>query len=113
MIHCNHPDEIDEDVSFSLKAIHRRGITLLNQSVLLANINDDSQILIKLSEKLYSNHTLPYYLHLLDKVAGAAHFDVPEARAQGIMRDLRARLPGYLVPKLVREVAGAAAKVPR
>jgi EF-P beta-lysylation protein EpmB len=110
VIHCNHPNEIDAEVEESLAVLAGSGITLLNQSVLLAGINDDADTLCALSERLFTAGVLPYYLHLLDKVRGAAHFDVSEQRAREIMSVVTARLPGYLVPKLVREVAGMEAK---
>lgn len=110
VIHCNHPNEIDAEVQESLAVLAGSGITLLNQSVLLAGINDDADTLCALSERLFTAGVLPYYLHLLDKVRGAAHFDVSEQRAREIMSVVTARLPGYLVPKLVREVAGMEAK---
>jgi L-lysine 2,3-aminomutase len=83
---------------------------LLNQSVLLAGVNDSVAALQGLSEALWSAGVLPYYLHLLDRVRGAAHFDVEEPRARRLAAQLAARLPGYLVPRLAREVAGAPAK---
>ena len=83
---------------------------MLNQSVLLAGVNDCSATLIELSERLFSVGVLPYYLHLLDPVRGTAHFAVPEATGQRLITAVRARLPGYLVPRLVRETPGAAAK---
>jgi L-lysine 2,3-aminomutase len=83
---------------------------VLNQSVLLAGVNDSVAALADLSESLFAARVLPYYLHLLDKVQGAAHFDVAASRALTLHRQLAARLPGYLVPRLVREVAGAPAK---
>ena len=110
VIHSNHSNEIDAEVQNALAALRGQGITLLNQAVLLAGINDDIDTLVALSERLFRAGVLPYYLHLLDRVRGAAHFDVPECRARQLLSDLSARLPGYLVPKLVREVAGAAAK---
>ena len=86
------------------------GAKLLNQSVLLGGVNDSVAALAQLSESLFAARVLPYYLHLLDKVQGAAHFDVDERRALDLHRELTARLPGYLVPRLVREIAGAPAK---
>jgi len=112
VIHANHPNEINDDVSFALLALHKAGIQLLNQSVLLRGINDDALVLAELSERLYANHVLPYYLHMLDPVAGAAHFDVKEEDAGNIIEKLRAILPGYLVPRLVREAEGAPYKTP-
>ena len=110
VIHSNHPKEIDAAVQTAAAALRQRGITLLNQAVLLGGINDDADALVALSERLFATGILPYYLHLLDRVQGAAHFDVAEQRARQLLADLSARLPGYLVPKLVREVAGAASK---
>ncbi|MBM0107019.1 EF-P beta-lysylation protein EpmB [Steroidobacter sp. S1-65] len=110
VIHANHAREIDEAVRQACRRLTGAGVTLLNQGVLLAGINDSVAALVELSEALFETHVLPYYLHVLDKVQGAAHFDLPEARALELHRELTARLPGYLVPKLVREVAGAPSK---
>jgi len=110
VIHCNHANEIDATVEAAVARLARRGITLLNQSVLLAGINDSASALSALSERLFAAGVLPYYLHLLDKVQGAAHFDVPKDRALRLIAEISAALPGYLVPKLVREVAGAPSK---
>ena len=108
VLHFNHPREVDADCVRALDAL--ADFTLLNQSVLLRGVNDDAAVLAELSERLFAAGTLPYYLHMPDAVAGTAHFDVPTERALAIHRDLAARLPGYLVPRLVREVPGAAAK---
>ena len=110
VVHSNHANELDSAVQSAMAAMRVRGITLLNQAVLLKEINDDPMTLVALSERLFAAGVMPYYLHLLDKVQGAAHFDVPEQHARQLLSELSARLPGYLVPKLVREVAGAAAK---
>ena len=112
VIHCNHPNELDGKVGLALSALKKAGVTLLNQSVLLANINDKSHILQSLSEKLFSHGVLPYYLHLLDKVQGAAHFEVTENHAKQLIESLLARLPGYLIPKLVTELPEAPSKTP-
>jgi L-lysine 2,3-aminomutase len=112
VLHINHPLEIDEEVRAALATLAGAGAVLLNQAVLLRGINDDEATLAELSEALFSAGVLPYYLHLLDRVAGAAHFDTPAERASTLMAALRARLPGYLVPQLVREVAGASSKTP-
>ncbi len=112
VLHANHGREIDETVAAAVGRLREAGVTVLNQAVLLAGVNDGSDALEELSERLFEAGVLPYYLHLLDPVAGAAHFDVPESRARRIVTDLAARLPGYLVPKLVREVPGAPSKVP-
>ena len=110
VIHANHANEIDDAVSLRLQELHRHGIVLLNQSVLLRNINDSAEALIALSERLFSASVLPYYVHLLDRVAGAAHFDVPLSSAHALEDELTRCLPGYLVPKFVREVPGEQAK---
>ncbi|HHH36487.1 MAG TPA: EF-P beta-lysylation protein EpmB [Gammaproteobacteria bacterium] len=112
VIHANHGNEIDDDVAAAMALLRSAGITLLNQSVLLRGVNDEAEILVRLSEKLFAAGVLPYYLHLLDRVQGAAHFEVPEAAAAALHRALMARLPGYLVPRLVREEAGGAYKRP-
>jgi EF-P beta-lysylation protein EpmB len=112
VVHANHANEIDADVAAALRDLRDAGATLLNQSVLLAGVNDDADALCALSERLFTAGVLPYYLHLLDRVQGAAHFDVDGARAERLWRVVAARLPGYLVPRLVREVAGAAYKLP-
>jgi EF-P beta-lysylation protein EpmB len=112
VIHANHAQELAgaADVHTALAALRDCGTTLLNQSVLLRGVNDSTAALEALSLALFEAGVLPYYLHLLDPVRGAAHFDVPVAEAQALHAALTARLPGYLVPRLVREVAGAPAK---
>ncbi|OMH38373.1 EF-P beta-lysylation protein EpmB [Motiliproteus sp. MSK22-1] len=110
--HINHPNEIDTELASAISKLKQAGVTLLNQSVLLKDINDHSDTLAMLSEKLFEIGLLPYYLHLLDPVAGASHFNVDENTARYLAGSLCDRLPGYLVPKLVREQAGATAKVP-
>jgi EF-P beta-lysylation protein EpmB len=112
VVHANHPREIDASVVAACKALHHAGATLLNQSVLLRGINDDVGVLADLSERLFAAGVLPYYLHQLDRVAGAAHFEVTDGAALDLMEVLRQRLPGYLVPRLVRETAGAPYKEP-
>ncbi len=106
VIHCNHPNEIDQEVADALRRCQQQGICVLNQAVLLKDINDNADTLIHLNKKLFACGVLPYYLHLLDKVAGAAHFDVSEAQALKVMEQLREALPGYLLPRLVREEKG-------
>jgi EF-P beta-lysylation protein EpmB len=110
VLHCNHGNEIDAAVRDAAASLKGTGVTLLNQSVLLAGVNDSVQALRALSENLWSAGVLPYYLHLLDRVRGTAHFEVPQARARQLMAQLAAQLPGYLVPRLVRESPGAASK---
>ncbi len=112
VVHANHAQEIDAAVARGLLRLRAAGVTLLNQSVLLRAVNDDVGTLAVLSVRLFEAGVLPYYLHLLDKVHGAAHFDVSEETARRLLVELRARLPGYMVPRLVREVAGKPAKIP-
>ncbi len=106
VLHSNHPQELDDSVADACRALRQIGCHLLNQSVLLAGVNDEAQTLAVLSERLFAMGVLPYYLHLLDKVQGAQHFDVPLNKALAIFKALQAQLPGYLVPRLVREEAG-------
>ncbi len=112
VLHINHPNELDAQLAAACAKLRATGITLLNQSVLLAGVNDHVEVLSELSRRLFDAGVLPYYLHALDRVRGAAHFAVSDARARALAGQLAAHLPGYLVPRLVREVAGAPAKVP-
>lgn len=112
VLHANHANEFDAGVDAACARLREAGATLLNQSVLLRGINDRADTLVALSERLFAAGVLPYYLHQLDRVQGAAHFEVDDARALDLVEALRQRLPGYLVPKLVREVAGEASKRP-
>jgi L-lysine 2,3-aminomutase len=106
VIQCNHPNEIDENVAMTIKLLRQMGIVIFNQAVLLRNINDSVDVLINLSKKLFAIGVLPYYLHMLDKVKGAAHFYVENDVATQIYAELKMKLPGYLVPKLVIEIEG-------
>lgn len=110
VVHCNHPNEIDEQVIEMMQRLRKANITLLNQAVLLKGINDSAETLIKLSEKLFKAAILPYYLHLLDPVQGAAHFEISIEQAKTLMQTVANSLSGYLVPKLVYEKPGALAK---
>jgi EF-P beta-lysylation protein EpmB len=112
VIHANHPNELDADVGAACARLRNSGATVLNQSVLLRGVNDDAGALAELSERLFAFGVLPYYLHQLDRVRGTAHFEVSDACARELVAALRTRLPGYLVPRLVREVAGERAKLP-
>jgi L-lysine 2,3-aminomutase len=113
VIHCNHAREIDAKVADCLMRLKLiPNLTLLNQSVLLKGVNDCGQTLMDLSQTLFTAGVLPYYLHMLDKVQGSAHFAVSDEYAHELMQILMRRLPGYLVPKLVREEAGQAYKTP-
>ncbi|MBK5932193.1 EF-P beta-lysylation protein EpmB [Halochromatium salexigens] len=108
--HVNHAAELGPEAQRALLELSAIGAPLLNQSVLLRGVNDAVTALAELSEALLASRVLPYYLHLLDPVSGAAHFDVPETEARALVTELRQRLPGYLVPRLVRERPGEAAK---
>ncbi|QYZ67029.1 MAG: EF-P beta-lysylation protein EpmB [Gammaproteobacteria bacterium (ex Lamellibrachia satsuma)] len=112
VIHTNHPRELSGRVTGKLKALQMAGVLLLNQSVLLRGVNDQTAVLVELSERLFEAGVMPYYLHLLDRVEGAAHFEVEQARIHTLYSGLLSRLPGYMVPKLVRETAGDASKRP-
>lgn len=110
VVHCNHANEINDRVIAACNSLKDSGITLFNQSVLLKGVNDNAEILCELSEQLFSHGVIPYYLHLLDKATGTGHFEVSETKALALIRQVQATLPGYLVPKLVKEQAGAASK---
>lgn len=112
VLHANHPNEIDAAVARACERLRASGVSLLNQSVLLRGVNDDVDALSGLSQRLFACGVLPYYLHQLDRVAGAAHFAVDDERARELIECLRGRLSGYLVPRLVREIAGEPGKTP-
>lgn len=112
VVHANHPNEINESVQSALVRLRENGVTLFNQSVLLKNINDDPKILADLCQAVFSCGVVPYYLHQLDRVQGAAHFEVSDTIAIQLHDELRAMLPGYLLPELVREIPGQASKTP-
>jgi len=112
VIHANHANEFDAGVDEALAALRGAGATLLNQAVLLRGVNDSVEALADLSERSFAAGVVPYYLHQLDRVAGVAHFEVPDDRARALHAALAARLSGYLVPKLVREVPGDTGKRP-
>ncbi len=110
VLHSNHPKELDAGVAAATARLRAAGITLLNQAVLLAGVNDCAETLARLSRSLFEAGVLPYYLHLLDRVRGAAHFAVSEERARQLVGEVAVRCPGYLVPRLVRETAGQGSK---
>jgi len=112
VLHINHPTEIDDGVLQAARAIRAGGTTLLNQSVLLQGVNTDVATLCALSEALFSADILPYYLHCLDPVAGAAHFQTSDATARELVQGMLEELPGFLVPRLVRELPGKPSKTP-
>jgi len=110
VVHCNHANEINNRVITAFNTLKAHGITLFNQSVLLKGVNDQVDTLCALSEKLFHHGVIPYYLHLLDKAAGTGHFEVAETQAVELIKEVQATLSGYLVPKLVKEVAGQHSK---
>lgn len=110
VLHCNHQQELDQHVKKACEELRQIGCYLLNQSVLLAGINDDAKLLASLSQTLFAYGVMPYYLHVLDKVKGAVHFDLPFTQAQAIYSTLQSLLPGYLLPRLVREEPGKPSK---
>lgn len=110
VVHVNHPAEIDAAVERALAAFVDHGIPVLSQSVLLRGVNDSAEVLCGLFERLVELRVMPYYLHQLDPVAGAARFEVPEQRGRALMAEVRRRLPGYAVPRYVRETRGAPCK---
>jgi EF-P beta-lysylation protein EpmB len=112
VLHCNHANEIDAEVRAAMQRLTQAGVTLLGQSVLLRGVNDSAESLVRLSEALFGAGILPYYLHMLDRVQGAAHFAVSDARARELHARVRGSLPGYLVPRLVQEIPGADSKTP-
>lgn len=112
VLHCNHANELDAELGRAITALRRAQITVLNQAVLLRGVNDRLEDQLALSENLGDHGVLPYYLHVLDRVRGAQHFNVDDAEATRLVGRMLTRLPGFLVPRLVREVAGENGKVP-
>ncbi|MDD9321992.1 EF-P beta-lysylation protein EpmB [Acinetobacter lactucae] len=112
VVHSNHASELDDFTCSKLLQLSDHHITVLNQAVLLKGVNDSAQALVDLSYRLFEARVMPYYLHVLDKVKGAQHFDLESSKIDEIYRDVLANLPGYLVPKLVREIAGEKNKTP-
>jgi EF-P beta-lysylation protein EpmB len=110
VIHANHGNELDASVAQAMAALRDTGATLLNQSVLLRGVNDSGAALVALSERLFELGVLPYYLHQLDRITGSAHFEIPDETARALSEQMHTSLPGYLVPRLVREIAGAPGK---
>jgi len=111
VVHANHPAELDEAVAGALARLVDAGVVVLNQSVLLRGVNDQADVLVELCRRLVDLRVMPYYLHQLDRVQGAAHFEVPVEVGLALAAEMRARLPGYAVPRYVREVAGETHKV--
>jgi EF-P beta-lysylation protein EpmB len=110
--HMNHPNEIDAVVAGALHRLRDAGVTLLNQATLLRGVNDRAEVLVDHAWKLFEHGVTPYYLHLLDRVDGADHFVVDWADARRLQSSLRAALPGYLVPRFVKEMPGGESKIP-
>jgi len=111
VVHSNHANELNQQVKLACERLKNANITLLNQAVLLKGINDSADQLCALHEKLFTFHIMPYYLHLLDKAVGTAHFEVSQDDGIHLMNQIKRVLPGYLVPKFVKEQAGAANKI--
>lgn len=109
VVHCNHFQELDEEVFLSIKKIQKIG-TVLSQTVLLRRVNDDAYILQTLFESLADHGIIPYYLHQLDRARGVQHFEVPEEKGRSLIKELAKRLPGYAVPNYVKEIAGKPGK---
>ncbi len=113
ILHCNHPNELSTILKPYLSRLKKSGITLMNQAVLLRGVNDKIEVQNKLSERLFEFGVLPYYLHLLDSVTGASHFEVDEKFVKKLEVKMRETLPGYLIPKIVKEIAGEKYKIPQ
>ncbi|MEP6907996.1 MAG: EF-P beta-lysylation protein EpmB, partial [Pseudoxanthomonas sp.] len=112
VLHANHANEFDASVDAALGEVRNTGAQLLNQAVLLRGVNDSVDALADLSERGFAAGVLPYYLHQLDRIQGAAHFEVADVQARALHAALAARLSGYLVPRLVREIPGDSGKRP-
>ncbi len=112
VIHSNHPRELDNDIFAHLQKLRKLGVNVLNQTVLLKGVNDNADTLTELFLSLADHGIMPYYLHQLDRVQGAAHFEVPEEEGRQLIKEIQKRLPGYAVPKYVREIAGEPNKTP-
>jgi EF-P beta-lysylation protein EpmB len=112
VVHVNHPAELDCHVVRAVASLVDAGVPVLNQAVLLRGVNDTADVLAELCERLIDLRVLPYYLHQLDRVTGAAHFDVPAVEGQRLVEQVRSRLPGYAMPRYVRETPGASSKIP-
>lgn len=110
VLHINHPNEVNQELKIACDGLRGVGVLLLNQSVLLRKINDSLEVQVELAEKLFDLGVLPYYLHLLDRVQGAAHFELPEVEARRLFGEMGQHLPGYLMPRLVREERGRGSK---
>ena len=110
VVHCNHQQELDNNVTDAFDTLNEAGVTMLNQAVVLRDVNDRADVLIKLNKALFQHNVLPYYLHMPDQVAGTEHFYVTDQEAMELMKILHASLPGYLVPHLVRENPGERGK---
>ena len=112
VVHCNHAQELDANTLRGFQCLREAGVHLLNQSVLLQGVNNNVDALCELSEMLFEQGALPYYLHMPDPVTGTGHFMLPDAQAQLLHDAMRERLPGYLLPRLVREEPGEVSKTP-
>jgi L-lysine 2,3-aminomutase len=110
VLHVNHANELQGDAAEAVSKLRSTGALLLNQAVLLRSVNDEAKTLVALSKRLHELGVVPYYLYLLDRVNGTAHFEVSEARGKELVTAMAEALPGFLVPKLAREVPGREAK---
>lgn len=110
VLHTNHANEINDVLREACLKLKKANVTLLNQGVLLRGVNDNAEVLAELSRALFDAGVMPYYLHVLDKVQGAAHFMVPDSEAREIMKGLMSLVSGYMVPKLTREIGGEPSK---
>lgn len=110
VLHCNHPQELNQQTAAAFQALRQAGCHLLNQSVYLTGVNNRADVLVSLSETLFASGVLPYYLHVLDKVQGAAHFDASMEDVRVVFQEMQRLLPGYLVPRLAREEPGKSQK---
>ena len=111
VLHANHARELDDEVAAAVDRLRRAGVMVLNQAVLLRGVNDSVDAQCELSCRLIAIGVTPYYLHQLDRVHGAAHFEIPISRGREIVAEMRRRLPGYAVPRYVQELAGELHKV--
>ena len=112
VLHINHANEVSAELTEKLAPLRQAGVTVLNQAVLLKGVNDTADTQAQLNEKVFAAGIMPYYLHLLDKVQGATHFDIDVEQAREIMAGVIKRLPGFMVPKLVTEIGGQPGKTP-
>ncbi len=112
VLHINHPNELDQHLFDHLKPLQLLGVILMNSAVLLKGVNDNVETLQELSEQLINHGILPYYINQLDRVEGGVHFEVPEEKGLWLINEIAKKLPGYGVPKYIREIEGQPYKTP-